>query len=88
MDGYIQRGMHGCLSPCLALVTNQMLTTDGVIGQKLLYVSDWIYYCLLPKTFIQLKHLPSTISYLSLSARIKQHSRLSGIIISISGGSE
>ena len=50
-----------------------MSTTDGAIDQKLFYDLEWIYYCLLPKAFIQMKHLPSTKLYVSLLAQIKQH---------------
>ena len=57
-----------------------MSTTDGDIDQKLSYDLEWIYYCLLPKTVMQMKHLPSAKFYLSLSAQIKQHNRYSSII--------
>ena len=52
-----------------------MSTTDGAIGQKLFYDLEWIYHCLLPKTVMQMKHLPSTKFYLSLLAQIKQYNR-------------
>ena len=57
-----------------------MSTTDGAIDQQLIYDLKWIYYCLLPKTVMQMKHLPSAKSYLSLSEQIKQHNRYSSII--------
>ena len=57
-----------------------MSTTDGAIDQKLFYDLEWIYYCLLPKTVMQMKHLPSAKFYLSISAQIKQHNRYSNII--------
>ena len=50
-----------------------MSTTDGAIDQKLLYDLELIYHCLLPKTVMQMKHMPSTKFHLSLSAQIKQH---------------
>ena len=50
-----------------------MSTTDGAIDQKLSYELEWTYYCLLPKTVMQLEHLSATKFYLSLSAQIKQH---------------
>ena len=53
-----------------------MSTTDGVIDQKLVFDLEWInkmYYCLLPKIFIQMKHLPLTEFYQSLLAQINQH---------------
>ena len=52
-----------------------MSTTDGAIDQKLIYDLEWIYYCLPPKTVMQMKHLSSAKFYLSLSAQIKQHNR-------------
>ena len=55
----------------IALITKQMSTTDGAIDQKLIYDLEWIYYCLLPKAVMQMKHLPSAKFYLSLSAQIK-----------------
>ena len=48
-----------------------MSTTDGAIDQKLFYDLEWICYCLLPKTFIKMKHMPSTKFYLSLLAQMK-----------------
>ena len=54
-----------------------MSTTDGAIEQKLIYDLEWIYYCLPPTTFIQMKHLPSTKFYLSLLAQTKQHNQYS-----------
>ena len=57
-----------------------MSTTDGAINQKLFYDLEWIYYCILPKTGKQMKHLPSTKFYLSLSAQIKQDNQYSSII--------
>ena len=50
-----------------------MSTTDGAIDQKLFYDLEWIYNCLLPKTVMQMKHLPSRKFYLSHLAQIKQH---------------
>ena len=32
-----------------------MTTTDGAIDQKLFYDLEWIYYCLLTKTFMQIQ---------------------------------
>ena len=52
-----------------------MSTKDGAIDQKLFYDLERIYYCLLPKTVIQMKHLPSTKFYLSLLAQNKPHNR-------------
>ena len=40
-----------------------MLPTDGTIEQKLFSDLEWIYYCLLSKTVMQIKHLPSTKFY-------------------------
>ena len=60
-----------------------MSTTDGAIDQKLINDLEWIYYCLLPKTVMQMKHLPSAKLakfYLSLSAQIKQYNRYSSLI--------
>ena len=37
-----------------------MLTTYGAIDQNLFYALRWIYYCLIPKRVMQMKHLPST----------------------------
>ena len=54
-----------------------MSTTDGAIEQKLFYDLQWICYCLLSKTFMQMKHMPSTKLYLSLSAQIEQDNRYS-----------
>ena len=44
------------------------------------YDLEWIYYCLLPKTVMQMKHLPSAKFYLSISAQIKHYNRYSSII--------
>ena len=63
-----------------------MSTTDGAIDQKLFSDLEWIYHCLLPKTFLQMKRLQSTKFYLSLSAQIKQHNRYSSIINNFQGG--
>ena len=52
-----------------------MSTTDGASDQKLIYDLEWKYYCLLPKTVMQMKHLPSAKFYLSLSTQIKQHTQ-------------
>ena len=41
---------------------------------------EWIYHCLLLKTVMRMKHLPSTKFYLSLSAEIKHHNQYSSII--------
>ena len=60
-----------------------MSTIDGAIDKKLFYDLEWIYHCLLPKTIMQMKHLPSIKFYLSLSAQIKQHNRYSRIINSL-----
>ena len=57
-----------------------MSTTDGGIDQKYFYDFEWLYYCLLPKTVMQMKHLLWTTFYLSLSAQIKQHNRYTSII--------
>ena len=57
-----------------------MPTTDGAIDQKLFYDLEWIYFRLLLKTVMQMKHLPTTTFYLSLSAQIKQYNRYSSII--------
>ena len=57
-----------------------MSTTDGAIGQKLFYDKDWIHFCLLPKTVIEMKHLPSAKLYSPLLAQIKQHHRYSSLI--------
>ena len=50
-----------------------MSTTDGAIDQKSFYGLEWIYYCLLPKPIMQMKHLPSTKFDLLLSAQINIH---------------
>ena len=52
-----------------------MSTTDSAIDQKLFYDLKWTYHCLLPKTVMQMKYLPSTKLYLKLSAQIKQHNQ-------------
>ena len=57
-----------------------MSTTDSAMDQKSFYDLQWICQCLLPKTVMQMKHLPSTKFYLSLLAQIKQHSRYPSII--------
>ena len=43
----------------IVVITNWMSTTDGAIDQYLSYDCKWIYYCLLPKTIMQMKHLSS-----------------------------
>ena len=48
-----------------------MSTTKGAINQKKSNDLDRIY-CLLPKTVLQMKHLPSAKFYLSLLAQITQ----------------
>ena len=48
-----------------------MSTIDGALDQKLLYDIEWILYGLLPKTVLQMKHLPSTKFHSSLLAQIK-----------------
>ena len=57
-----------------------MSTTDCTIDQQLSYDLEWIYYCLLPETVMQMKHLQSTKFYLTLSVQIKQQIRYSSII--------
>ena len=57
-----------------------MSTTDGIIDQRLFHDLEWIDHCLLPKTIMQMKHLPSTKFYLSHSAQIKQHNQYLRII--------
>ena len=52
-----------------------MSTTDGAIDEKLFYDLEWLYHCLLPKTIMQMKHLPPRKFYLSFLAQIKQHNR-------------
>ena len=37
-----------------------MSTTDGAIDQKSFYDLEGIYYCLLPKTDMEMKYLAST----------------------------
>ena len=57
-----------------------MPTADGTIDQKLFFDLEGIFYCLLPKTIMQMKHLQSTKFYLSLSAQIKLHNWYLSII--------
>ena len=52
----------------------------ALLMKKLFYDLEWMYHCLLPKTIMQMKHLPATKFYLSLSAQIKRHNRYSSII--------
>ena len=57
-----------------------MSTTDGGIDQKLFHGLEWIYYCVLPKTVMQMKHLQSSKIYLSFSTQIKQCNQYSSMI--------
>ena len=57
-----------------------MSTTDGAIDQNLFHDFKWVFYCLLPKTLMQIKHLPSTKFDSSLLAQVKRHNRYSSII--------
>ena len=43
-----------------------MSTTDGSIDQNLFYDLKWIYYFLLTKIVMQIKHLPSTKFFVSV----------------------
>ena len=43
---------------------------------KLFYDLEWKYYCLLPKTVMPMKHLPTVKFFLSLSAQIKDGATL------------
>ena len=52
-----------------------MSTTDGAIDQKLFYYLQWIYYFLVPKAVMQMKHVPSAKFYLYFSSQIKQHNQ-------------
>ena len=49
-----------------------MLTTDGAIDQKLFYDLEWIYYCLLPKTVMQMKQM------FDFAKRINLHNQNAG----------
>ena len=41
-----------------------MSTTDGTIDQKLFFDLEWTHHGLQPKTYIKMKHLPSTKKFI------------------------
>ena len=57
-----------------------MSTTDGAIDQKSFYDLEGIYYCLLPKTDMEMKYLASTKFIYNFQHKSNNINRYSSII--------